>query len=433
MKLKSFFANSIEEAIRLARQELGPDAMLVNSKRTSPEAQHLGFYEVVVCSDGEASGTAMTQAGKMHAAKLHAAKMDQKKTHGSKPRPEGGQDGLQRFAPAPVDQLSQEISEIKQHMEKLALTLGRSRRGVASVAFDPELSRAFTRLTDAELDTDLAYDIVGRLGSSLSEAGLRREVARLVNVDAGLGIPGAAARVVALVGPPGAGKTSSLVKLAVQYGLAAGKSVRVLTADTFRIAAAEELRSYAAILGIGCQVLETPAALGRALTESLKNDSRASDLTLRPDLILIDTPGLCLSELETSDELAAVLATHPAGVDTHLVLPASMRTADLRRISERYSMFRPRKLLFTRLDETQTFGPILGRSARLGIPVSFLSRGQRIPEDLEPATADLLLKLVVGISSPADGLEETPPPEALEEPAREDSRYGVAAAGKHAA
>lgn len=413
MKLKSFFANSIEEAIRLARQELGPDAMLVNSKRAAPEAQHLGLYEVVVCSEGAPSG-----AGNMP---------------GSRRAAEGRQERAERAIAAPVDQLSQEISEIKQHMEKLALTLGRSRRGVASVAFDPELSRAFTSLTDAELDTDLAYDVVGGLGSPVSAAGLRRELAKLAKVDAGLGIPGAPARVMAVVGPPGAGKTSSLVKLAVQYGLAAGKSVRFLTADTFRIAAAEELCAYAAILGIGCQVLETPAALGRALTECSKSDARASDLARCPDLILIDTPGLCQSELEASEELAAVLATHPAGVDTHLVLPASMRTADLRRISERYNMFRPRKLLFTRLDETQTFGPLLGRSAKSGLPVSFLSRGQRIPEDLEPATTDLLLKLVLEVSAPADGLEEPPPLGAPEEPAREDFRFGVAAAGKYAA
>lgn len=437
MELKSFFANSIEEAIRLARQELGPDAMLVNSKRTSVEAQHLGFYEVVVCSDGEDAG-----AGGAHSPKR---------------LPEHGQDGPQRAASLPADQLSQELSEIKQQMEKLALTLGRSRRGAASVAFDPDLSRAFTSLTDAELDTELAYDVVGRLGAPVSEAGLRRELAKLLRVDAELGVADAPARVVALVGPPGSGKTSALVKLAVQYGLARGNGVRVLTADTFRIAAAEELRSYAAILGIGCQVLETPAALARALTECSKNDSRGSDPVLRSsdlllrsgDLILIDTPGLCQSELEASDDLAAILATHPIGVDTHLVLPASMRAADLRRISEQYGMFHPRKLLFTRLDETETFGPLLSRSARLGIPVSFLSRGQRIPEDLEPATSDVLLDLILGRPALEAATEEAGERANENAPAEKRMRveramlagkvfqdapkFGVAVAGNHAA
>ena len=196
---------------------------------------------------------------------------------------------------------------------------------------------------------------------------------------------------VALAGPPGAGKTSALVKLAIQYGLTEHKRVQILTADTYRIAAAEELRSYAAILGIGFQVMETAGALEQALHEFRQKD-----------LILIDTPGLCRSEMEAAEDLAKVLAAHHPGIDTHLVLPASMRAADLRRVSEQYSIFHPRKLLFTRLDETETFGPILSRSIRLGIPVSFLSRGQRIPEDLEPATVDLVLDLVLGSSAAAE-------------------------------
>jgi len=213
---------------------------------------------------------------------------------------------------------------------------------------------------------------------------LRRELAELVAADPALGNAGAPARAVALVGPPGSGKTSALVKLAVQQGIGAGRSVQILTADTFRIAAAEELRSYAAILGIGCQVVETPAGLARAITEF-----RAKDL------ILIDTPGLCQAEWAASEDLAELMSGH-GSIDTHLVLAASMRAADLRRVAEQYSIFRPRKLLFTRLDETQTFGPLVSRSARMGLPISFLSRGQRIPEDLEAASPDLLLDLVLG-------------------------------------
>jgi flagellar biosynthesis protein FlhF len=79
----------------------------------------------------------------------------------------------------------------------------------------------------------------------------------------------------------------------------------------------------------------------------------------------------------------------------HLVLPASMRTSDLKRVAEQYAVFQPSKLLFTRLDETETFGPILNQSIRMGKPVSFLSSGQRIPEDLEPASEELILHLVL--------------------------------------
>jgi flagellar biosynthesis protein FlhF len=149
-------------------------------------------------------------------------------------------------------------------------------------------------------------------------------------------------------------------------------------------------------------VLETPAALAHAMDEVLRKDQvlQSGEGRLK-DLILIDTPGLCRSEMAACEDLAKLLATRYADVDTHLVLPASMRAADLRRVAEQYAVFRPRKLLFTRMDETETFGPILSLSVRMAKPVSFFSRGQRIPEDLEPATADMLLDLVLGPPSAA--------------------------------
>jgi flagellar biosynthesis protein FlhF len=356
MRLKSFFADSIEEAIRLARRELGPDAMLVNSKRTGAEARHLGAYEVAVCGE---------------------------ENMGSDSAPRRQEQASPPQAFPPMDKLSSEVSELKRQMERMARTLARSGGGMAALEADPGLARAFAALSEAELDIDLAYEIAGRLPSPVSPQALRTELGRLVNVDCELGCAGAPSRIVALVGPPGSGKTSTLVKLAVEYGASARAPTEILTMDTYRIAAADELRSYASILGIGCQVLETPAALAQALEEHR-----------RRHLILIDTPGLSRNEMDSNEDLARFLATYP-GIDTHLVLPASMRTVDMRRIADQYSIFHPRKLLFTRLDETETFGPILGQSIRMGKPVSFLSRGQRIPEDLEAPTVDQILNLIL--------------------------------------
>jgi flagellar biosynthesis protein FlhF len=348
MKLKSYFADTVEEAISLARREMGPEAMLVNSKRSNAEARHLGAYEVVCASEVEPQ----------------VAERDKNRS-------------LFAPTPAPMDKLSQDVSEIKHQMERLALTLARSSTGMAGIASDPELANAFSMLAAAEVDADLAYDLIGKLGSPFRPEALRAELGRLLTVDAGIG------RTVALVGPPGAGKTSTLVKLAVQYGIASRKACQILTVDTLRVGASDQLRSYAAILGVGFQVLETTTALARALDDHQQKD-----------LILIDTPGLSANDLEGFEDLAEFLSTYP-GIDTHLVLPASMRTSDLKRVAGHYEIFKPAKLLFTRLDETETFGPILSQSIRSGKPMSLLTRGQRIPEDLEEATKDLILDLVL--------------------------------------
>lgn len=266
-------------------------------------------------------------------------------------------------------------------MERLCRSLTRCGTGTAGFVSDPELAAAFAALTEADLDADLAYEIVSRIGNPFTPGALRDRLRQLVRVKAQLGQPESQRRIAVLVGPPGAGKTSALVKLAVQYGITARKRVHFLSLDTYRIAAAEELQSYAAILGVPCQVLET----GTALASSLAEHSQA-------DLILIDTPGLTRNEMD--DDLAQAISQSP-DLDTHLVLPASMRTSDLKRTAEQYTIFKPDKLLFTRLDETQTFGPILSQSVRMGLPVSFVSNGQRIPEDLAAATEDLLLGLLL--------------------------------------
>ena len=348
MKLKSFFADSIEEAIAQARREMGPEAMLVHSKRSPAESRHLGVYEVVCASDAEPAPGPVEKT--------------------ETPR-----------APS-IDNLAREVSGVREQMERLARSLARC-GGMAPVVSAPDLAATFTALTEAELDAALTYEIISSLQAPIEPGALRDQVARLVRIDASLGRPQSARKIAAFVGPPGAGKTSALIKLAVRYGIGVRKRVQLLTLDTYRIAAAEELQTYAAILGISCQVLDNSANFNQALAEHNQ-----------ADLILIDTPGLGRDEMD--EDLARALV-NLKDIDTHLVLAASMRSRDLARAADQYSIFQPDKLLFTRLDETETFGPIVSQSVRLNLPVSFLASGQRIPEDIAPATKDAVLSLLL--------------------------------------
>jgi len=165
--------------------------------------------------------------------------------------------------------------------------------------------------------------------------------------------------------------------------MSARRPTLLLSMDTYRVAAAEQLRSFAAILGVGFQVLETTGSLAQTIEENRGKE-----------LILIDTPGFGFGDMEDAAPLARFLASR-SDIDTHLVLPCSMKSADLARTAERYGCFRPRRLLFTRLDETGSFGPILNEAARSGAPLSFFGTGQRIPEDLETASAIRAAELVL--------------------------------------
>jgi flagellar biosynthesis protein FlhF len=371
MKIKSYFARTVEDAMAEARVELGPEAILVDTRKPDAQAGGLGEYEVVFASE-----TAAREGEAADAAEGRGA------------RPVG-------------ERLCWEVAELKRELEGMRRALMRSAFAPAWSAPSRDLSDAYAVLTANEVAPDLAREIVEGAASRAAAAGepaerggprtsgrafqklLADEVGSRVAVDASLGQGEESPRIVALVGPPGSGKTATLVKLAVNYGLAVRRPTLLLTVDTYRVAAAEQLHSYAAILGVGFQKLETATALAQAIEENRGKE-----------LIFIDTPGLGFDEMEEAHGLARLLSSR-GDIDTHLALPASMKSGDLERVVDCYEAFRPRRLLFTKLDETASFGPILNQAARTGKPLSFFGRGQRIPEDLETASRERVSELVL--------------------------------------
>ncbi len=362
MRLKSYFSRDVQSALLQARQELGPDAMLVESRPAPPEVRHLGDYEVVFAiapPEGERAAAS-----------------------GSAPLPE---------APQPYSRFSDEISELRKELERLSAAVHRSTLSAELSNGAPlELAAVFAKLVENDVDPELAHNIVERVrvaGPPRDASELRRavetEIRKRIRSDSSLGRGPDRPRVVALVGPCGAGKTSTLVKLAVRYGVTAHLPLHILSIDAYRVAAAEQLRSYAAILGVAFELYETPGALAQAI-----------DQQRRKDLIFIDTPGHSLHDLDACADLARFLASR-SDIDTHLVLTASMKSADVSRVVDAFEIFRPRKLLFTRLDETGSFGAILNEAARTTKPVSFLASGQQIPEDLEAASEERLVRLLL--------------------------------------
>ena len=366
MRLKSYFAASVEAAMGLAAQEMGPEAMLVHSRRTTPDTKQLGEYEVVFAVPAE-----------------FAASKD-----GPEPEAAGTPSAAAPAVNQPsVERLSQEVGDLRKQMERMAAALNTSRAfAEAPRVLGTRWTELLSFLIGAEVDPALAHDLVTRLHEQRAPetiASVGAGLAKVIDADPTLGRPGAERRIVALVGPPGAGKTTTLVKLAARYGLACRRPAQILSTDLIRIGAAEQLRSCASILGIGFQTAETPLALGQALEEYRNKE-----------LIFIDTPGFGRRDTEELLELAAFMSSHTE-IDTHLVLSASTRAADLMRTVDEFEAFRPAKLLFTRIDETDCFGPILNETVRSGKPLSFLSNGQRIPDDLELATKQGLVGMLL--------------------------------------
>lgn len=354
--VKSYFAASVVEAMERARLELGPDALLMNTREAPPEARHLGECEVVF-------GVRPTAA------------------------PTGG---APPTAIDPVADLRQRMEELREIVCRLA-PAGEPQSGCPTVIGE-ELSKAgVTEALAAEIESAVQQRLRGRgvvrIGRPKStpvwsaEDLIQETIAEL---ESRFEVAPETGRITALVGPPGAGKTSTLVKLAVARGLAAQRPVRLLSMDCYRIAAAEQLRTYAAILGVPFTLAETTVALARAI-----------DVAPPETLLLIDTPGFTASSLEESGQDLVSFLRGRRDIDTHLVLTASMRQADLQRTVDLFQTFQPAKLLFTRLDETDATGSMYCEAARTGKPLSFFSTGQAIPEDMEPATKARIIGLLV--------------------------------------
>ena len=189
------------------------------------------------------------------------------------------------------------------------------------------------------------------------------------------------ARVEIFVGPSGAGKTTTIAKIAAQARVKNGNRLSLISADAFRVGAVEQLRLYADIIGSNFTAARTPNELVEAVSDA-------------HGPTLVDTAGRSPREV-LAPELAP-LFTSTRDVRVHLVIPAGCGAKDLGRILDVYKDVKPQRVVLTKLDENQSIGPLAGELRARGLRISHLGIGQLVPEDLTPATPDALAAALLG-------------------------------------
>ncbi len=314
--------------------------------------------------------------------------------HGQRPAPAIGN---QTAAPSLADRaLRSEMGEIRTMVKDL---LHRSETAAHPEA-PAELIDYYTHLLSQDVANELALDIVRQVADALdlrrSARGVHPSPQRvreaLCKVLAGM-LPRAAPlelsagtrpTVVAFVGPTGVGKTTTIAKLAANMKLRENQRVGLVTIDSYRIAAVEQLKTYAQILKVPLATVLTPQEMKTAI-------ANMSDC----DLILIDTAGRSQRDALRIAELGKFLEA-AAPDQVHLVLATTTGEPTIREAIDRFSKLGARRLIFTKVDEAVGFGVILNVLRQADIRLSYLTTGQAVPDDIEIGSANRVAQMIVG-------------------------------------
>lgn len=290
------------------------------------------------------------------------------------------------------DELLKELRAMKQMVAKL--TSGSS--GVILMT-NPILEEIQERMLDQEISSELTERIIRSVEEEFlsSELEITREAARLAVSDQLRIILGANTskalasdtRIAHFVGPTGVGKTTTIAKLAAEQTLKYRRKVGMITSDTYRIAAVDQLKTYATILNVPLEVVFSPLDLKKAF-----------DQFQDCDIVFMDTAGRNFRNEMYVSELNALLQSGGKS-ETYLVMSLTTKYKDMKAITENFNRFKLDKVLFTKMDETDTYGSIVNLKNDFPIQLSYITNGQNVPDDFAIADENEITDLIMGEQS----------------------------------
>jgi flagellar biosynthesis protein FlhF len=369
MKIKRYIVKSLPQAVQQIRLELGENAVILNTKEMKTGG-FLGLFQrkqLEVIAASEESDQKREPSGPIHTNK---------------------------------EQVDTEVLNRLNQMEKL---LGQfvTNQNQSQDQTSRGLAKWMKRLEDQEVDAEVIQFIAKKITSlhPLVEQKTVREIGNIVistltklfqeciapeGLDSNVNM-------ITLIGPTGVGKTTTIAKLASRQVLNQRKKVGFLTADTFRIAAIEQLKTYANILNIPIEVVESSDQLKQSLV-NLKNCQ----------MIFMDSAGRNYLEEQYIEEINDLLSQQ-LKQENHLVLSMTARWKDMKQIVEKMKSVQIDRVILTKWDESTCYGAALNLVYHYPYPLSFLSLGQGVPEDIMLADPEYMAKKIVGVDEDEAG------------------------------
>ncbi len=367
MEIKTFRAKTMQQALDLVRREMGPEATVLHTRELNANLFGRMFrgrqYEIAASSEVSVPAR-LTQ--------MHPLESD--------------------YTARYRDDFQQQQDNPLQELHALAEQLQQRSPPSEQQQLPETLFEVYADLIESDIEEGIAQELIERLRHEPKldphdASAFRTELARILEAELHVAGPIKASsgqgRIVALVGPTGVGKTTTIAKLAANYRLRENKRVGLITVDTYRIAAVEQLRTYAEIIDLPMEVVSTPREMREA-------KARMGDL----DLVLMDTAGRSPRDEVRIQELKSMLA-EAEPEEVHLVLSAVGGARSLATTAERFATVGTTALIVTKLDEATALGNLITVTRSCGLPVSYLTDGQNVPDDIQIAHSRELAQLIL--------------------------------------
>ncbi len=376
MKIKTYVADNIQEAFYKVKTDLGKDAVILKTKHIK-KGGFLGLFakrmvEVVAANDIKPNLDLPT---KPDFSKLPPI---------SKPK--------ETESIAEIKDIKTDIEQVKDLLNKLYLDKTQQDNAPA-VDMPSLLKKYYDRMCEMEILPEIINTLIDNTKNSISDTDLnnktllyntlKKEIISFIDEVEPISLSDKN-NVVAFVGPTGVGKTTTIAKLAAHFVLYKNKKVAMITADTFRVGAIEQLKHYGDLLEVPVHVVYRPEDVKEILTE-LKDY----------DLLLVDTMGFSPNnriQIKKVKNLLDILNPD----DIYVVVSAATKNQDMVDILNNYKELQYKKIIVTKLDETKSYGIILNAINISGCKLSYLTTGQNVPDDIEVASGDKIADLILG-------------------------------------
>lgn len=402
MVIKKFQGNTETEAIMLAKEELGKDAIVMNIKTVKPK----GIYKIFKKMNVEV--TAAIDDNVSYSGDKSIPKSKESFQIPSIVSVPNFKDIIKEEKEKPVE-AKVETSAIEEKLNSLQHLLEQQMNEKRDETTNPEtqndsnnkssknstyINLIFNQLLNNEVDEKYANQILNDIERTLSKdvsvdnilASIYQKIVLKLGQPKNIEVKPGKINFVYFIGPTGVGKTTTIAKIASSFMLEKKAKVALITSDTYRIAAVEQLRTYANILGIPIKVVYTEDEI-REAKESFADY----------DLVLVDTAGRSHKNREQRDDIENLLsAINDEEKEVYLVLSATTKYNDLIKITETYKEITNYKLIFTKIDETSCVGNILNIRMLTNAPLSYATWGQNVPDDIGLINPQKIAKKLLG-------------------------------------